>query len=32
MGPTHTRTLETRQRLVGLYEAWGKPRLADPLR
>jgi hypothetical protein len=32
LGPTHERTLETRKRLVSLYEAWGKPRMADPFR
>jgi tetratricopeptide (TPR) repeat protein len=32
LGPGHERTLETRKRLVRLYEAWGKPRLADPFR
>ena len=32
LGPTHARTLETRKRLVSLYEAWGKPRMADPFR
>ena len=32
LGPTHERTLETRKRLVSLYEAWGKPRIADPFR
>jgi hypothetical protein len=32
LGPTHDRTLETRRRLVSLYEAWGQPRLADPFR
>jgi serine/threonine-protein kinase len=24
-GPDHARTVETRQRLVALYEAWGQP-------
>jgi tetratricopeptide (TPR) repeat protein len=32
LGPGHERTLEARRRLVGLYEAWGRPRLADPFR
>jgi tetratricopeptide (TPR) repeat protein len=31
-GPSHARTLEARKRLVTLYEAWGKPRLADRFR
>jgi tetratricopeptide (TPR) repeat protein len=32
VGASHARTLEARKRLVALYEAWGKPRLADPFR
>jgi tetratricopeptide (TPR) repeat protein len=32
VGASHERTLEARKRLVRLYEAWGRPRLADPFR
>jgi non-specific serine/threonine protein kinase/serine/threonine-protein kinase len=31
-GPNDARTLETRQRLVALYEAWGRPDRAAPFR
>ena len=32
LGPSHERTVETRRRLVSLYEAWGRPHQADPFR
>jgi Tfp pilus assembly protein PilF len=32
LGPAHERTLEARRRLVTLYEAWGRPRQAEPFR